>query len=76
MSSLPSKPSQKNGLLFKLKAKLLACFGDTTAHGYGRVANADSRPLVLDFGLCSRSRSFFSAALWYNKTIHVKASKS
>lgn len=45
MSSLPSKPSQKNGLLFKLKAKLLACFGDTTAHGYGRVANADSRPL-------------------------------
>ena len=31
MSSLPSKPSQKNGLLFKLKAKLLACFGDTTA---------------------------------------------
>lgn len=45
MSSLPRKPSQKNGLLFKLKAKLLACFGDTTAHGYGRVANADSQPL-------------------------------
>lgn len=45
---LPSgKPNASSGesLLRKIKAKFLECFGYTTAHGYGRVADAaDSRP--------------------------------
>lgn len=42
-----SKPNASSGesLLRKIKAKFLECFGYTTAHGYGRVADAaDSRP--------------------------------
>ena len=37
-----SKPA-KQSVLFHLKAKLLRCFGFTTAHGYGRVAESESR---------------------------------
>ncbi|XP_022808877.1 acid-sensing ion channel 1C-like [Stylophora pistillata] len=65
MSSLSIKPSQKNTLRIKIKAKLLACFGDTTAHGYGRVASADSRPLRWFWILvCAAAVAAFSQQLY------------
>ena len=38
-----SKPA-KQSLMLHLKEKVLRCFGFTTAHGYGRVADSESRP--------------------------------
>ncbi|KAJ7385393.1 hypothetical protein OS493_016475 [Desmophyllum pertusum] len=44
MLPLNKSSSSDEGLPSKFKARLLDCFGYTTAHGYGRVAAAESRP--------------------------------
>ncbi|XP_078373784.1 epithelial sodium channel subunit alpha-like isoform X2 [Oculina patagonica] len=38
-----STPDVGHGLLSQLKTNVLKCFGYTTAHGYGRVVDAESR---------------------------------
>ena len=43
MPTLPQLKPARQGLLFHLKEKVLRCFGFTTAHGYGRVADSESR---------------------------------
>ena len=43
MPTLSQPNPDKHGLLSQLKTKVLQCFGYTTAHGYGRVADAESR---------------------------------
>lgn len=44
MLPLNKSSSLDEGLPSKFKARLLDCFGYTTAHGYGRAAAAESRP--------------------------------
>ncbi len=43
MSAVSKSTPVGHGLLSQLKTKVLKCFGYTTAHGYGRVADAESR---------------------------------
>jgi len=59
-----SKPARQ-GLLFHLKEKVLRCFGFTTAHGYGRVADSESRPQTWFWILvCAAAFGMFSQQLY------------
>lgn len=59
-----SRPARQ-GLLFNLKEKVLRCFGFTTAHGYGRVADSESRPQTWFWCLvCAAAFGIFSQQLY------------
>lgn len=56
----------RHGLLFQLKTKVLGCFGDTTAHGYGRVAASETQQLRKWFWLivCTAAFVIFTQQLY------------